>query len=87
VNRETAHTGPHKGYWPRGGRPPLDVDIGAISDAIRDALSGGGETISAVARRFGVSRGWIHANVYPALGYQSRAKSVQTPPDPADAGF
>jgi|ETN02SMinimDraft_2_1059926.scaffolds.fasta_scaffold213720_1 hypothetical protein len=86
INQDSAHKRPYQGYKRRGGRPPLDVDIVAIGDAVREARAGGDETITAIARRFGVSRGWIHANVYPALGYLSRAKSEQSPPGPADAG-
>jgi hypothetical protein len=83
---DTVHQRPRQGYRPRGGRPPLDVDILAISDAVRKAWAGGGETISAIALRFGVSRGWIHSNVYPVLGCRSQAKPEGPPPGPADVG-
>ncbi len=56
------------GYNPRGGRPPLDVDFVAVCDAIRGAWAGSGETVTSIAARFGVSRGWIHKWVYPELG-------------------
>ena len=55
------------GYNPRGGRPPLDVDFVAVCDAIRGAWAGDGETVTSIAARFGVSRGWIHKWVYPVL--------------------
>ena len=58
------------GYNPRGGRPPLDVDFVAVCDAIRGAWAGSGETVTSVAAKFGVSRGWIHKWVYPELGYK-----------------
>ena len=48
------------------GRPPLDVDFVAVCDAIRGAWAGSGETVTSIAARFGVSRGWIHKWVYPA---------------------
>ena len=56
-----------RGYNRRGGRPGLDVDFKTVCDAVLEAKSGGGETITDVATRFGVSRGWIHKWVYPAL--------------------
>ena len=86
MNRETAPNGPHRGYRRRDGRPPLDVDILAISDAVEAVLNGSGETISGIALRFGVSRGWIHANVYPVLECRSQANSEKPPPGPADVG-
>ena len=86
TNKDTEQQRPRQGYRPRGGRPPLDVNIEAITDAVQAARNNNGETISAIARRFGVSRGWIHSNVYPALGYLSRAKLKHTPPGPADVG-
>ena len=61
-----------RGYQRRGGRPGLDVDFMAVCDAVRKAWAGSGETITDIAARFGVSRGWIHKWVYPALGYPSR---------------
>ena len=61
---------PELGYNPRGGRPPLDVDFVAVCDAIREAWAwaGSGETVTSIAARFGVSRGWIHKWVYRELG-------------------
>ena len=50
---------PTKGYRQRGGRPGLNVDFVAVCDAVREARNGNGETITDVACRFGVSRGWI----------------------------
>ena len=61
---------PGGGYNRRGGRPPLDVDLMAVCDAVSQAWNGSGETITAVATRFGVSRAWIHKNVYPALQHR-----------------
>ena len=54
-------------YNQRGGRPGLDVDFVAVCDAVLGAWSGSGETVTDVACRFGVSRGWIWKWVYPAL--------------------
>ncbi len=51
-----------------GGRPGLNVDFVAVRDAVQAAWDGSGETITDIAERFGVSRGWIHKWVYPALG-------------------
>ena len=50
-----------------GGRPGLNVDFKAVCDAVLTARSGSGETITEVATRFGVSRGWIHKWIYPYL--------------------
>ena len=55
------------GYNTRGGRPPLDVDFVAVCDAIQGAWAGSGETVTSVAARFRVSRGWIRKWVYPAV--------------------
>ena len=54
-------------YNRRGGRPGLTVDFKAVCDAVLGAWSGGGETITDVAARFGVSRGWVYKWAYPAL--------------------
>lgn len=53
-------------YRRRGGRPELNVDFMAVCDAVSRALNGDSETITAIAERFGVSRGWIHKWVCPA---------------------
>ena len=53
-----------------GGRPPLYEDFVAVCDAVLGAWSGSGETVTEIAERFGVSRGWIWKWVYPALGYE-----------------
>ena len=45
----------------------MDVDFVAVCDAIRGAWAGDGETVTSIAARFGVSRGWIHKWVYPAV--------------------
>ena len=58
---------PTKGYRQRGGRPGLNVDFVAVCDAVREAWAGSGETVTSIAARFGVSRGWIHKWVYPAV--------------------
>ena len=50
-----------------GGRPGLNVDFGAVCDAVLGAWNGSGETITDVSGRVGVSRGWIHKWVYPVL--------------------
>ena len=55
-------------YNPRGGRPPLDVDFMAVCNAVREAQDGSGESITAVAKRFGVSRVWSHKWIYPVIG-------------------
>jgi hypothetical protein len=57
----------HREYNRRGGRPGLNVAFGAVCDAVQGARNGSGETITDVACRFGVSRGWIWKWVYPAL--------------------
>ena len=49
-----------RGYRRSGGRPGLDVDFVAVREAVQAAGSGSGETMRAVAERFGVSRAWIH---------------------------
>ena len=58
---------PAQVYRRRGGRPGLTVDFVAVCDAVQKAKSGSGETITNVASRFGVSRGWIHKWIYPAI--------------------
>ena len=59
-----------KGYRQRGGggRPGLNVDFVAVCDAIRKAWAESGGTVTSVATRFRVSRGWMHKWVYPELG-------------------
>ena len=56
-----------KEYRRRGGRPGLNVDFVAVCDAVHKARNGSGETMTDVAARFEVSRGWIHKWVYPAI--------------------
>ena len=63
--RNNPAEGGRRPYNPRGGRPPLDVDFMAVCDAVREALDGNGETITAIALRFRVSRGWLHTHVFP----------------------
>ena len=57
----------HRQYNRLGGRPGLTVDFKAVCDATLMARNGSGETITDIANRFGVSRGWIHKWVYPVL--------------------
>ena len=56
-------------YNVKGGRPRLKVDLKAITAAVKAALEGSGETITAIALSHEVSRAWIHRSIYPALGY------------------
>ena len=65
---ETGNSGAKIGYTRRGGRPPLNVDLNEVCVAVQGAWNGSGESITAIAERFGVSRGWIHKHIYPALG-------------------
>jgi transposase-like protein len=57
----------HRQYNRLGGRPGLTVDFKAVCDAVLQARNGSDETITDVATRFGVSRGWIYKWVYPVL--------------------
>ena len=57
----------HRQYNRLGGRSGLTVDFKAVCDATLMARNGSGETITDIANRFGVSRGWIHKWVYPVL--------------------
>ena len=57
----------HRKYNRRGGRPGLTVEFGAVCDGVLRARNGSGETITDVAVRFGVSRGWINKWVYPVV--------------------
>ena len=63
----TAAKPPKREYRRRGGRPSLDGDFGAVCDAVRKARNHSGETMTDVAARFGVSRGWICKWIYPAI--------------------
>ena len=54
------NTGHPTGQPACGGHPPLDVDFKAVCDAVSRARNGNGETVTEVAERFGVSRGWIY---------------------------
>ena len=76
--RDDGKITPRKGHGPVGGRPRLEVDFVAVCDAVREAIEGNGETITAVAQRFGVSRGWIHANIYPAIRYSPRREMTMS---------
>ena len=42
----------------------MEVDFVAVCDAVLMAWNGGGESITDIALRFGVSRGWIRKWVY-----------------------
>ncbi len=53
------------------------MDFIAVCDAVQGAWNGSGETITEIAERFGVSRGWIHKWVYPELGYV-RSSSLES---------
>jgi hypothetical protein len=57
----------HRQYNRQGGRPGLTVDFEAVCEATLMVRNGSGETITDIANRFGVSRGWIHKWVYPLL--------------------
>ena len=67
---------PARGYHRRGGRPGIEVDFMAVCDAVMEAWAGSGDTITGVAARFGVSRGWIHKWVYPTLRDADRLTEV-----------
>ena len=69
-----------RGYNQRGGRPPLDVDFKAVCNAVQEAWNGSGETITEIAERFGVSRGWIWKWVYPALDGGKEGQDLTSSP-------
>lgn len=48
------------------GRPPLDISVNKVCDALRGRLRERG-AIAEVAARFRVSRGWVYAHVLPSL--------------------
>ena len=50
---------PKRGYSQRGDHPGLNVDFVAVCDAVQEARKENGQTMSDVAERFGVSRGWL----------------------------
>ena len=77
---------PVRGYNRRGGRPGLAVDFKAVCDAVREAWAGSGETITDVAARFGVSRGWIHKWVYSVLRDADPLKEVDEVTQEVDTG-
>ena len=64
---KTSNIPSHRQYNRLGGRPGLTVDFKAVCDAVLQARNGRDETITDVATRFGVSRGWIYKWVYPVL--------------------
>ena len=55
---------PGTGIW-QGGRPGLTVDFKVVCDDTLMVGNGSSETITDIANRFGVSRGWTHKWVYP----------------------
>ena len=68
--RDAEHTSTfpgHRKYNRRGGRPSLNVYVEAVCVAVLGAWNGSGETLTDIAARFGVSRGWLHKWVYPVL--------------------
>ena len=79
MKQDLRQSRPMSGYNRRGGRPPLEVDLMAVCDAVSRAWDGSGETITAVAARFGVSRAWIHKRVYPALQHPGEVSSHNGP--------
>ncbi len=74
-NGHKPHEPGSRRYNRRGGRPGLIVDFKAVCDAVLGARNGSGETMTDIAQRFGVSRGWIHKWVYPAIGQGREDKS------------
>ncbi|MDA1129629.1 MAG: hypothetical protein O2913_13185 [Chloroflexi bacterium] len=60
-----------------GGRPGLTVDFEAVCDAVVKARNGSGETITDVAVRFGVSRGWIHKWINPILDGETEPHDLE----------
>ena len=49
----------------------MNVDFKAVCDAVHGAWEGNGESITDVAARFGISRGWIWKWIHPALGREN----------------
>ena len=45
----------------------MGVDFRVVCDAVTRARNGSVETMTDIADRFEVSRGWLHKWVYPAL--------------------
>ena len=82
-NGHKPHEPGRRGYNRRGGRPGLDIDFEAVCDAVMEARNGSGETMTDIAARFEVSRGWLHKWVYPALdgGNYQRQRTVSRPVD------
>ena len=60
-------------YNRRGGRPRLNGEFKAVCDAVLGAWQGDGQTITDVAARFEVSRGWVYKHVYPVLDEEEAA--------------
>jgi hypothetical protein len=67
LNGHKPHEPGGRRYNRLGGRPGLTVDFKAVCDAVIEARNGSGETMTDIAARFEVSRGWIHKWVYPRL--------------------
>ena len=55
------------------GRPPLDIDVIKVCDALRGRAGERG-AIAEVAARFRVSRGWIYKHVVPLLAAAERRR-------------
>ena len=64
---------PRDGTTDFGGRPGLNVDFVSVHDAVARARNGSGETMTDIAARFGVSRGWLHKWIYPAIEREDEA--------------
>ena len=64
---------PERRYNRLGGRPGLNVDFVSVHDAVARARNGSGETMTDIAARFGVSRGWLHKWIYPAIEREDEA--------------
>ena len=60
-----------KAHGTRSGRPigrkPPDVDFVTNCDAVSRAVNGSEDTLTDIARRFAVSRGWIYKRVVPVV--------------------
>ena len=53
------------------GRPPLEVDVIKVCDALRGRLRERG-SIAEVAMRFGVSRGWVYKHAVPLIANEDQ---------------
>jgi len=64
---DTGGQPPNPRVFPTWRPPRANVDFKAVCDAVLKARNGSGETMIDIAARFGVSRGWLHKWVFPAL--------------------